>query len=151
MRLTQTSFRKYNGNYYYHVNISKITNIPNCIQSQDKRINGFLLPRRGVQKFLCPCYCKTLKRVSFFTMNRLSSVMRERLMTTDFKAQTVVKFFSCCMVSKQILEKCYELGHIHKGRVFYIHIYGIYVYPFVYRFIHSYIYIYCESSKWQWL
>ena len=42
------------------------------------------------------------------------------------------------MVSKQILEKCYELGHIHKGRVLYIHIYEIYVYPFVYRFIHSY-------------
>ena len=106
--------------------IPHITNNMNTIYSQDKRINDFLFRRRGVQKSFCPCYCKTLKRVSFFTMNRLSSVMRERLMTTDFKAQTVVKFFSCCMVSKQILEKCYELGHIHKGRVFYIYIYGIY-------------------------
>ena len=39
------------------------------------------------------------------------------------------------MVSKQILEKCYELGHIHKGRVFYIYILGIYVYAIAYRYI----------------
>ena len=42
------------------------------------------------------------------------------------------------MVSKQILEKCYELGHIHKGRVFYIYIYGIYVYAIAYRYILTY-------------